>query len=175
MTQSTLSAHGPAAAEIAALTWILFIAGAVIFVAVLAVIAVAVLGRAPARAWLGRERIVVGAGIVFPIVTLSVLLAYLYAIGERLHAEPVPAVRVEVTGEQWWWRIRYLDANGQPDFETANELRIPAGVPVELALKSADVIHSFWVPSLAGKIDMIPGRANRLVVTASHEGTYRGQ
>ena len=85
------------------------------------------------------------------------------------------ALRIEVTGEQWWWRVRYLDAQGAPDFETANEIRIPAGRPVLLELKSADVIHSFWVPSLAGKLDMVPGRTNRLRLLASRPGEYRGQ
>ena len=110
MTQSTLSAHGPAAAEIAGLSWVLFVAGAAIFVVVLAAAAFAVWGRAPAREWLARERIVVGAGILFPVAALSLLLAYVYVIGNRLHAEPVPALRIEVTGEQWWWRVHYLDA-----------------------------------------------------------------
>jgi cytochrome c oxidase subunit II len=70
---------------------------------------------------------------------------------------------------------RYLDAQGRPQFETANELRIPVGKAVELTLLSADVIHSFWVPALAGKVDMIPGRANRLLLSAQAEGVYRGQ
>ena len=175
MTQSTLLAHGPAAAEIAGLSWVLFVAGAAIFVVVLAAAALAVWGKAPVREWLARERIVVGAGILVPVAALSLLLGYVYVIGNRLHAEPVPALRIEVTGEQWWWRVRYLDANGRPEFETANEIRIPAGSAVELTLNAADVIHSFWVPSLAGKIDMIPGRSNRLVVTATTPGTYRGQ
>ena len=175
MTQSTLFAHGPAAAEIADLSWVLFIAGTAIFIVVLVVVGVAVRGRAPAREWLARERIVVGAGIVFPVVALSLLLGYVYVIGNRLHAEGVPALRIEITGEQWWWRVRYLGSNGRPEFETANEIRIPAGSAVELTLNAADVIHSFWVPSLAGKIDMIPGRSNRLVVTATAAGTYRGQ
>jgi cytochrome c oxidase subunit 2 len=74
-----------------------------------------------------------------------------------------------VVGEQWWWRVRY------PDFETANEIRVPVGRPVELVLRSADVVHSFWVPVLAGKLDMIPGRANVLRVRADRAGEYRGQ
>src|SRR4029453_2530132 len=101
-----------------------------------------------ARPWVARERIVIGAGIVFPVVALSLLLAYVYVIGNRLHAEAFPALRIEITGEQWWWRVRYIDANGRPEFETANEIRIPAGSAVELTLNAADVIHSFWVPSL---------------------------
>jgi cytochrome c oxidase subunit 2 len=73
------------------------------------------------------------------------------------------------------WRVRYLGASGQPDFDTANEIRIPTGRPVELSLASADVIHSFWVPNLAGKIDMIPGRTNRVRLFADRAGVFRGQ
>jgi cytochrome c oxidase subunit 2 len=83
--------------------------------------------------------------------------------------DAVPALRIHITAEQWWWRVRY------PGFETANEIRIPAGQPVELVLSSADVIHSFWVPTLAGKVDMVPGRENRLRVRAERAGEYRGQ
>ena len=163
--QSTLSPRGPAASEIAELSWVLFGGGAAILVLVIVAAVLAFRGRA----WLARERFVVAAGIAFPVVTLSALLAYVYAIGGRLHSMPAAQLTIEVTAEQWWWRVRY------PGFETANEIRIPAGQPVELVLRSADVIHSFWVPSLAGKVDMIPGRENRLVVTAADEGTHRGQ
>jgi cytochrome c oxidase subunit 2 len=90
------------------------------------------------------------------------------------HAED-PAVTIEVVAEQWWWRVRYLDARGRRTFETANEIRIPVGRPVELRLATADVIHSFWVPSLAGKLDMIPGRVNTMWVEAEQAGTFRGQ
>jgi cytochrome c oxidase subunit II len=173
--QSMLSPHGPAASEIAELSWVLFAGGGAILVLVIAAIVYA-LGAGPQRrAWLARERFVIWAGVGFPVLTLSALLLYVYAVGERLHATPQAAVRIEVTAEQWWWRVRYLDAAGEPEFETANEIRVPAGEAVELTLRSADVIHSFWVPSLAGKIDMIPGRANRLVLSAAGAGTYRGQ
>jgi cytochrome c oxidase subunit II len=169
--QSTLSPRGPAAIEIAELSWVLFAGGA----AILLLVIVALVLAAQGRGWIAGEKFIVAAGVAFPVVVLSALLLYVYLIGERLHAQPAPEVRIEITGEQWWWRVRYLDASGNPEFETANEIRIPAGGAVELTLRSADVIHSFWVPELAGKIDMIPGRANRLVVTAADEGTYRGQ
>jgi cytochrome c oxidase subunit 2 len=169
--QSTLSPRGPTATEIAELSWVLFAGGG----AILLLVVLAIVFAAQGRTWLSGEKFVVAAGVAFPVVVLSALLLYVHVIGERLHAEPAPEVRVEITGEQWWWRVRYLDAGGKPEFETANEIRIPAGRAVELTLRSVDVIHSFWVPNLAGKIDMIPGRANRLVVTPANEGTYRGQ
>jgi cytochrome c oxidase subunit II len=164
--QSILSAHGPAATAIAELAWVLFAGGAAILLAVLALTAYAVSAR---PAWLARESFVIAAGIVFPLVALSLLLVYVYVISGRMHADPSPAVRIEIVAEQWWWRVRY------PGFETANEIRIPAGRPVELVLRSADVIHSFWVPSLAGKVDMIPGRDNRLLLFAQKSGEFRGQ
>ena len=74
-------------------------------------------------------------------------------------------MRIEVIGEQWWWRVAYLAADGRT-IASANEIRIPVGRPVEFALKTADVIHSFWVPSLAGKVDMIPGRTTQLAPAA---------
>jgi cytochrome c oxidase subunit 2 len=164
--QSILSAHGPAAAAIAELAWVLFAGGLAILLLVLVLTACAVILR---PAWLAREGFVVATGIAFPVVALSVLLYYVFVVGERLGSHSNPQLRIEVVGEQWWWRVRY------PGFETANEVRIPAGKPVELVLRSADVIHSFWVPSLAGKVDMIPGRINRLRLVADKPGVYRGQ
>ena len=165
--QSILNPHGPAATEIAGLAWILFIAGGVIFLLVAAAGVLATGRRRPA--WLSTERFIVTAGIAFPIVALSALLLYVYVVGARLHSAPTAALKIEVVGEQWWWRVRYAD------FETANEIRIPVGQPVELVLRSADVLHSFWVPSLAGKVDMVPGKENRLLITAAREDVYRGQ
>jgi len=164
--QSILSAHGPAATAIAELAWVLFAGGAAILLAVLVLTAYAVSAR---PGWLAREGFIVAAGIAFPVLALSVLLVYVYVMSGRMHADPSPTVRIEVVAEQWWWRIRY------PGFETANEIRIPAGRPAELVLRSADVIHSFWVPSLAGKVDMIPGRDNRLLLIAQKSGEFRGQ
>lgn len=88
-----------------------------------------------------------------------------------LAQEPEGALEIEVTGHQWWWEVRYPSL----DVVTANEIHIPAGEPVVLNLTSADVIHSFSVPRLAGKTDMIPGRTNTLTLAASEPGTYLGQ
>ena len=85
------------------------------------------------------------------------------------------AITINVTGEQWWWRVAYAKPDGTLDFETANEIHIPVGKRVRLRLESADVIHSFWVPSLAGKQDLVPGRSNTLTVRAERPGVYRGQ
>jgi len=173
--QSVLAPHGPEAQAVATLSWIMFGGGALICLAVAVLVVLATRGGAGARRVIASERFVVWSGIFFPIVVLAGLLTYgLVLTGGRI-APPAPgALAIEVVGEQWWWRVRYEPGSAQT-FETANELTIPVGRDVELRLLSRDVIHSFWVPSLAGKVDMIPGTANRLRLHASRAGTYRGQ
>jgi cytochrome c oxidase subunit 2 len=173
--QAVLAPQGPRAEAIADLAWLVFAGGAAIFLAVLAAILLAVRGPEGARRVLAPERTVLAAGVVFPVVTLSALLVHGLRIESRLFEGAGPALAIEVVGEQWWWRVRYLDESGRRRFETANEIRIPVGRPVEFRLSSADVIHSFWVPNLAGKLDMIPGRENRLRVQADRPGVFRGQ
>jgi cytochrome c oxidase subunit 2 len=173
--QSVFSPAGPEGETLAEMAWVLASGGAAILLLVLALAAVALSGRWRIGAR-GERALVVGGGIVFPTVTLAALLLYSLVRGEAVQAPIEPgALRIEVTGEQWWWRVRYLDADGAVQFETANEIRIPAGTAVLVELKSADVIHSFWVPALAGKLDMIPGRTNRLRLLAARPGEYRGQ
>jgi cytochrome c oxidase subunit 2 len=82
---------------------------------------------------------------------------------------------VDVTGHVYWWEMSYRRPDGLAAVTSANELRLPVGEPVEVFLRSADVIHSFWVPNLAGKSDMIPGRVTRMVLQADRPGVYRGQ
>ena len=165
--QSVLNPQGPDAAIIAEMSWVLIIGATIIFVVVMAIAGYALFGSK--REAFASKTLIVGGGIVFPVVTLSALLVYSLVRAAALHPEEAGALRIEVVGEQWWWRVRY------PDFETANEIRIPVGRPVRLELKSADVIHSFWVPALAGKLDMIPGRTNVLRVRAERAGEFRGQ
>lgn len=172
--QSALNAQGPAAAGVAELAWVLFWGAAAIFVLVIGLAAWALFARPGRRGWLAREAFVVAGGIGFPVLVLSALLIYSLRVSVGSVPQAVP-LRIEVVGHQWWWRVRYLDAAGRADFDTANEIRIPAGTPVELALSSADVIHSFWVPNLAGKLDMLPGRVNRLRLEAERPGVFRGQ
>ena len=183
--QSALSTGGPVAAAHALLGHIMFAGAAAVLVLVMGLAAYAMFAPPGARAWLGRRHIVVWGGVVFPILTLSVLLVYgLWLTREAQWSEAGRvaaasprdgALRIEVVGEQFWWRVRYLDETGGVAFETANEIRIPTGRPVALALSSADVLHSFWVPSFGGKIDMIPGRITTLTFSADREGVYRGQ
>jgi cytochrome c oxidase subunit 2 len=167
---SVLSPAGPAAAWIAQAGWLLFGGAALIFggVVVLMLLALGAPRRVHARRW------VLGGGIVFPVVVLSALLVYGFAGSAQIGARPPPgALLVSVTGHMWWWELRYA-RDGADAVITANELRLPVGRPVTLGLTSADVIHSVWIPALAGKVDTVPGRVNRLVVTAERAGTWRG-
>lgn len=174
--QSALSPQGPAAAIVAEMFWVMSAGAAIIFLAIMALAAYAVFAPRKDTTRLSGRLLIVGGGMVFPVLTLSALLVYSFVrAGTMAPAAPRPAVRIEVVGQQWWWRVYYLDAGGRSDFVTANEIHVPVGQPVQLELKSADVIHSFWVPALAGKLDMIPGRTNRLRIQADRPGRYRGQ
>ncbi|HEU4960184.1 MAG TPA: c-type cytochrome [Sphingomonas sp.] len=86
-----------------------------------------------------------------------------------------PPLEVQITGNQWWWDVTYKNGVPGEELRTANELHLPVGVPVKLTLKTNDVIHSFWVPALGGKQDLIPGRTNTLTVLPTRVGTFRGQ
>lgn len=169
--QSALDPHGPEAAGIAQLTWILVGGGTLVMVLVVVLAALAL--RAP-RPWLAQPRAIVAGGIVLPTVVLLALLVYALLAVPRSHAHP-PELAIEVVGHQWWWEVAYLDAQGGREIVTANEIRIPVGRSVELRLATADVLHSFWVPALAGKLDLVPGKDNRLRITADRPGRYRGQ
>lgn len=174
--QSAFSDAGPEAARTLLLTWIMTAGAVVILFVVCAAVAAAIWGPPSWRQALRSERLVFYGGVVFPAVTLTLLLFYGFTLlraGGAL-ADRSDAMSISVVGEQWWWRVIYETAEGET-FETANELRIPAGRAVAIKLTSADVIHSFWVPAYAGKLDMIPGRTNTLHIRADRPGLARGQ
>jgi cytochrome c oxidase subunit 2 len=173
--QSVLNPKSPEALQLTQLTWLLFAAGTAILALVVIATAVAIHGPDRWRAFLGSDRTVTWAGVVFPVITLTLLLSYgLWLTRANAIALDDPdALRVTVVGEQWWWRVQYQHKGRAVD--TANEIRIPASRPVIFTLASADVIHSFWVPNLGGKVDMIPGRTTRLRLRADQPGVFRGQ
>jgi cytochrome c oxidase subunit 2 len=174
--QTAFAPAGREASQLWEISAVLFIGGGIIFAGVMLILALAVFGSQPVRNRLGSHKWIIGGGIVFPALTLTALLIYTLMAASNLSAAPEkPAVRVEVTGELWWWRVRYLDADGNVLFETANDIRLPAGSPSLLLLKSDNVVHSFWVPNLAGKLDMIPGHVNELTVHPEAPGIFRGQ
>jgi cytochrome c oxidase subunit II len=176
--QSALAPQGPEAARIALLTWVLTAGAAVILVGVIVLTAMAMFGRGARRpGWLASDAVVIGGGVIFPVVTLSVLLVCGLLVMRADSASTAgqgEAIRIAVVGERWWWRVFYRDAERRR-IESANELRIPVGQPIAIELTTTDVIHSFWVPSLAGKLDMIPGRTNVLRLSADRAGISRGQ
>jgi cytochrome c oxidase subunit 2 len=176
LVQSALLPEGPAAASIEQIWTVLLTGSMVIFVVVMALTAYVLVGRSHRPREVGGRALIIGGGLVFPIVALTGLLFYTLPVGARLAASAPPdTLRVEVIGKLWWWDIRYLGADGEPAFATANELVIPVGRSVEVRLLSDNVIHSFWVPSLAGKTDLIPGLENRLTFRADEPATIRGQ
>lgn len=173
---SALDPAGPEAANIAQLFFLMLVGAVVIWLGLVASIIYASRKKRE-HSEESAGRVILWGGAVIPTIILCALLSY----GMWLMPAIRPWVpddhqvrRIEVTGEQFWWRVRYFDEAGKTMFETANEVRIPVGQPAHFSLKAADVIHSFWVPSLGGKMDMIPGRTNPLTLTADREGTYRG-
>jgi cytochrome c oxidase subunit 2 len=170
--QSTFSAFGIEAESTRTLTWGMIAAATLITIGVLWLAWHA--ARAPAGRldYQGGMRLILWLGAIGPTVLLTALLLYSLP---KMQTLPTGAddLRIRVDGKQFWWRVVYLPAGGQP-VETANEIRLPVGRTVAFALDSPDVIHSFWIPGLAGKVDMIPGRTNDLVVRATKAGIYRG-
>jgi cytochrome c oxidase subunit 2 len=174
--QSALDPAGPHADAVATLSWIMFVGGGLIFLLVMGLLALALSASRPG--WLAHRNVIVLGGIAFPVTVLSALLVYGLVLTRHVTALPGDAVQIHVIGEQFWWRVQYPGADGGPGapmLETANEVHLPVGRPVRLTLTTADVIHSFWIPNLGGKLDMIPGQANALVLKADRTGVYRGQ
>lgn len=171
-----LDPAGPFAGPIQTVAWVLFVMAAVVMVVVLVALGVALFGPRKWKRRVGGERLIWIAGLVFPVVVLTGLLIYGLTTTARVADAPKAGeMRVRVTGEMWWWRVAYLDGQGREIVQDANEVHIPAGQPVVFELESADVIHSFWVPRLGGKTDMIPGRRNFMRLQADAPGTYGGQ
>jgi cytochrome c oxidase subunit II len=172
-SQSTLDPAGPSAASIFRLGTIMYVVAAIVVVLVVVLMLVPFLGRRERT--VNRRLFLWGGGVALPLLTLTALVPYVFTIGHETRASTRPDhLTITVVGHQFWWEVAYRAANGRP-VASANEVRLPAGRPVELLLRSNDVIHSFWVPSLAGKTDMIPGRENRMVIRADRPGVYRGQ
>lgn len=169
---SALDPAGRAAERIAALFWPLAAGAAAIWLAVFALILYALFRRRQ-HGERTASALIVGGGVVFPVVVLTAVLAASLAILPDLLASRPGALKIRVKGEQWWWRVEYLLPDGER-IESANEIRLPLGRAVEVIVESPDVIHSFWVPSLGGKIDMIPGRVNRLTLEPTRGGVFPG-
>jgi cytochrome c oxidase subunit 2 len=181
--QSALDAHGPAARTLAALFWIFTAVLATVWILTMGAMLLALrkrraAGTDPLATNPQTERrmtIVVSAAVGLTLLTVLTLTGISYGGQKALYAHKDGAISLLVTGRQWWWQVTYEDPQTNRVFTTANEIHIPVGVPVLVKLESADVIHSFWVPNLTGKLDAITGRQNQLVIQADRPGVYRGQ
>jgi cytochrome c oxidase subunit 2 len=119
---------------------------------------------------------VIYAGLILStLVLFGVTIWTMMTLADIAAPPSAPKVTIEVTGHEWWWEVRYIGDDPSQTFTTANEIHIPVGEPVAIKLRSNDVIHSFWVPALSGKTDLIPGQTNTTWLLADRAGTYRGQ
>jgi cytochrome c oxidase subunit 2 len=174
--QSALDPAGPQAAQIAGLWWLIFWISTSVFVVVMAFLALAVWKR---RSPQSERSLTAGvtAGVALTVIVLLVwLVASVWASRAIASPQMSNAISINVTGHRWWWEVEYQDLNAPSlRFRTANELHIPVGRPVVLNVTSRDVIHSFWVPNLQGKRDLIPGYTTSIWLQADRAGVYRGQ
>jgi len=171
---STLSPVGPKSDFTTTAWWLLFAVAAFVCVVVIALAVGALISRRRARKVSESEAkgFVMTFGVIIPAIVLAATFA-LSVAGIAKDAKPSrpTALKIHVIGHQWWWEVRYAGS----DAVTANEIHVPVGTPVELELTSADVIHSFWVPAIMPKLDLIPGHTNTTWMTVDDAGTYRGQ
>jgi len=184
--QSMLDPAGPSAQAIAAVWWWMLGSATVVLLAVVCVWLLAMWRNrrvtalaSDSEAALSGQRWIVGGGIVLPVVAITALLVFGTSAGQ--HQLPLPpgwpgatgpaGLRIDVTGQQWWWSLDYPGSG----VRLRNELRLPVGRPVDLHVGSRDVIHSFWVPRLGGKLDAIPGRSGVVRLQADQPGIFRGQ
>jgi len=184
--QDVLRPNGPQAQHIASLWHLMLVVCTLVFVAVMAAVVIALLrrprGRLDAPPDLsslsvpepGPHRSVIAATGVSLVLLLLLIVASIVTDRALANLSTKDALRLKVTADQWWWQVTY---DGPPSevFDTANEIHVPVGRPVLVRLQADDVIHSLWVPSLAGKKDLIPGRDATLEFRADKPGVYRGQ
>jgi cytochrome c oxidase subunit II len=162
--QSTVQPHAAPAELIAGLTWWMIAVFGLVFVVVMLLVGIGILrglGKGKSLTSRASRNLVVLGGVVVPLLVLLGFTVGSLLVGQASsRAYPEAELTVEVTGKRWWWEIRYYDRDERLLAITANELHLPAGEPVKLLLRASDVIHSFWVPNLDGKTDMIPGMTN---------------
>jgi cytochrome c oxidase subunit II len=169
--QSALATGGRDAADIADLFTVMTVGALIVWAAVVVIAIYTIRVREP-HSQRAANLLILGGGVAIPAVVLGALIVYGMPLVPTVLAIPEGEPSIHVTAKQWWWRIEYRTPDGI--VETANELRLPIGERVHVALTSPDVIHSFWIPSLAGKMDMIPGRLTRLALEPTRVGTFRG-
>lgn len=181
--QSALAPQGLQSEQIRSTLFIFLAVAAIVWIAVVLVLGVGMVRRkrvsdAPLDLHPAFEdhagRLILRLGIATTAIVLGLSLVS-YAGQRTVFAKDENALTLKIIGHQWWWEVRYESDSPHQSFVTANEIRIPTGQPVKVELESADVIHSFWVPALTGKMDLITGQKNELQFTAKNAGVYRGQ
>jgi cytochrome c oxidase subunit II len=183
--QNMRAPGGPAARRLADAGWFVLITFSIVTVVMWVLIGWLALRRrgtlaehAPWDAGGGMRWVTVG-GMTIPIIVLAVIFVVTlrtmsaFPMGDNEMHGPAPMLRI--IGHQWWWELQYLVGGETQRVVTANEIHIPAGQPVDIELQTADVIHSFWVPELHGKVDLLPGKVNRIRVQADRPQTFRGE
>ncbi|MBB3593098.1 cytochrome c oxidase subunit 2 [Rhizobium sp. BK529] len=177
--QSVLDAYGQAAIALKDLIVFIVLVAILIWLAVMIFMALALLRRqrqlVPDSRSERRITTVVATATAATALVVAVLTVASFYTTRALNSDGTADLTITVRAQQWWWQFIYADQDQKQLFQTANELHIPVGRTVRLRLQAADVIHSFWVPSLAGKLDLIPGRENILTLRAEKPGVYRGQ
>lgn len=182
---SAFDPASPQARAVAHLWWWMFGVGSAVWIAVIGTMLLSLRDRRavrgaddlmqPAPGVEARvERVVKGAGFVTVLILVG-FLAFDFSLGRVLAQQPADPLTIELTGHQWWWEAQYANQDLSKRIVTANEMHVPVGQPVRFILRSRDVIHSFWVPNLTGKRDLIPGYQSTIWFQADTAGTYRGQ
>lgn len=188
--QSAVNPASPQASDINVLWWVLFYLLGAIFVAVIVVMFLALTRRhrgieqeplerihRPSEETENRLKRPVMAASIATVVILLILIGVSVSTGKAISnfSETKPGITIEVTGNQWWWYVRYLNDDPSRIVVTANEIHVPVGTPIMIRGTSHDVIHSFWAPNMNGKIDLIPSRITTRVFEADRPGSFRGQ
>ncbi|HAO01622.1 MAG TPA: cytochrome c oxidase subunit II, partial [Halomonas sp.] len=178
--RSILDPAGPAARDVRLIWWVMLGFATIVLIGVTVVWLYAFkprnVERTPAQERRIARRWIIGGGLVLPITSVTALLMFGVPAGQRMLPLPLgePPEVIEVIGHQWWWEVRYPGAEGG-EVVTANQLVMPAGEPVDFHVSGADVIHAFWVPRLGGKIDMLPGRVNKIRLEADEPAVFGAQ
>lgn len=170
---STMEPAGDAAKTISDMSWWLFGGAFIIWIIFIGIEAYAVMVRPGPHSKKKTKLFVIGGGALFPVIIITICIYFsLLPLPKLLQRAPANSLTIKVSGLQWWWRVQYLD--GEKEIELANEIWLPVNEPVQFLLNSEDVIHSFWIPSLGGKMDMMPGRMTHLSYIPTKTGDYLG-
>jgi cytochrome c oxidase subunit 2 len=181
--QSTLNPGGPAARNLSQIGWVTYLVFGITAFIMWVLLAWAVMRKrgtlAEHEPWHegGGQKWVLIGGFAIPFVVLSGMFVFMLDRMSQFPVQDQQQINPEIViiGHQWWWEVRYVGGPVYEHFTTANEIHIPVGKPIDIELETADVIHSFWVPAMHGKVDMIPGQPNYIRIEASHPGKFPGQ